>query len=483
MAKFFLPLLPEIEIPDESISLDEKVIFTIAGGLIFTLAQLPIYGLVADATLKMADPFAALRPLFAMEQASLLELGLLPIVSAAFLWQIAAGMKLVNVNFTYAYDRELFQTAQKLTSAVFGVVFSVGLVASGYYDDVIRGHTGDAAPIGAYVLLVLQIVGMNFLLTLIVEIIDKGYGFGSGVLCFIALNAATGLVRDLVGLEVVSATPGGEPQTYGVLAYLAKNIISMDLKNIASALVGIFTRADFPNLSLVAVAVATGLAVIAVQHFRLELPVRSNRARGSSNVYPLRMLYTGALPVLFAFTVVANAQIALYFAALAIKPYYPVVSSLLETRDESGSVVSGLGFYLTSPTSFVASLLSPVRAVVFTVTVVGLSTSFASFWSNISGSAPKDIAKQFKEQSIIIAGKRDVSIAKELSRVVPVASVTGAFILTGVALVGELLGSSGKAAATTVGVCAAFGVLEDFMMDFQQAGGNSQIMGSLANYK
>lgn len=483
LVKFFAPILPEIEFPDEKISLDEKVIFTIGSGLLFILSQLPIYGLVKDATLNMADPYPALRPLFALEQGSLLELGLLPIITSAFAWQIAAGLRLVNVNFNYAQDRELFQSAQKLTAVFLASVFAIGLIASGYYNPVLAGFSEESTPYGSYALIFVQIVGWNFLLNLIAEVIDKGYGFGSGPLCFIALNAATQLVRDVVGLEAVTAVPGGEPETYGVVTYLIRALFSMDLKTIKDAFVGIFYRSGFPNLPSILILVVTGLATIVLQNFRIELPVRSNKARGSANVYPIRLLYTGALPVLFAFTVLANAQLFFHFASIAVEPFYPVVGNVLETRSETGAVVSGISFYLSSPASFTESVLSPIRAVVFSSSVVVLATSFAAFWAQVSGSSPKDIAKTFKDQSIIIAGKRDVSIAKELSRVVPVASVTGAFALAGVALVGELLGASGKTVAVTVGVCAAFAILEDFMLDFQQSGGSSQIVNSLSGYQ
>lgn len=483
LVQIFSPILPEIEFPDEKISLDEKVIFTIGSGLLFILSQLPIYGLVKDAPLKMADPYPALRPLFALEQGSLLELGLLPIITAAFVWQVAAGLKLVNVNFNYAQDRELFQSAQKVTALVFASVFAVALIVSGYYNPVLANYSGEFIPYGSYALIFAQIVGWNFLLNLIAEIIDKGYGFGSGPLCFVALNAATQLVRDVVGFEAVTAVPDGEPQTYGVVTYFIKALFSMELSSIKDAAIGIFARTSFPNLPLVLILVVIGLGTIVLQNFRVEVPIRSNKARGTANVFPIRLLYTGALPVLFAFTVLANVQLSLHFASIAVKPFYPVVAKILETRSDAGAVVSGLSFYVSAPASLSESLLSPIRAVFFSSSVLILATGFAHFWSNISGSAPKDIAKQFKDQSIIIAGKRDVSITKELAKLIPVAAVSGAFSLAVVTLAGELLGSAGKAAGVTVGVCSAFAILEDFMLDFQQSGGNSQLMSSLGGYQ
>lgn len=478
MVKIFLPLLPEIELPDERISVDEKVVYTVASGLVFIISQLPLYGLVKDATLKMADPFFGWRPIFAMEQGSLLELGLLPVLTSAFLWQVAASAKLVNVNFTFSQDRELFQTAQKLTSFVLAAIFGVALIASGYYDSVIRG-SADASSIGWYALIFLQIVGWNIFMTLIVEILDKGYGFGSGVLSFVALNAATRIVRDVAGVELVSATPDGEPETYGVLALLVKSLFSMDFVEIKEAVLGMFFRSGFPTIGMVLIVIASGLATIILQNFRVELPIRSNKARGTANVFPIRLLYTGCLPVLFAFTVVADAQIVLHFVSVALESVHPTLAAIVESRGESGLAIGGLSFYLSPPSSLTQSLLSPIRAVTFVSSIVILATSFGAFWSQVSGSAPKDLAKQFKDQSIVIAGKRDVSVVKELSKVISTSSVTGAFCLAAVSLVGELLGASGKAVSVVIGVAASFAILEEFMMEVQQSGGGSQLINSL----
>ncbi|PVH18281.1 uncharacterized protein CXQ87_001201 [Candidozyma duobushaemuli] len=486
VAKFFTAFVPEIEFPDEAISLDEKVIYTIGAGIIFVLAQLPTYSLVKDASQAMADPFSTLRPLFAMEQGTLLELGLLPVVLSGFIWQLAAAGKLLKVNFNYAYDRELFQTAQKVTAVFFGAVFALALLFSGYYDNVIKNYTpgGENSPYGAYVLIFLQTVGTTFFLTLISEVIDKGYGFGSGVLCFIALHAASGLVRDVAGLEMVSAAPGEAPQTYGVVTSLAKTLVTLDFGAIKTSLVGLFFRPNFPTIGSVLLVLAAALTTIYLQNFRFEIPVRSNRARGAANVYPLRLFYTGALPVLFAFSVLAAAQITLYFVSVFVAPVNPLVASIVGSYAESGKVQNGIAFYLTAPSSVVESAFSPIRAVVFSTLVVVLSVSFARTWAFSSGSSPKDIAKQFKDQSIVIAGKRDASVARELTKTVSSAATTGAVLLSAVALTGELLGSSGKTVAVVVGICSAFAVLEDFMMEFQQGGGsNSQLVNAIASYQ
>lgn len=484
LVKIFLAFTPEVEFPDEKISLDEKVIFSVCGGFVFLLAQLPLYGLKPGAALEMADPFAALRPVFALEQGTLLELGLLPAITAAFVWQVAAGSRWLKTNLSYVQDRELFQTGQKITALVIATAFAAALIASGYYDGVVRATSAElekavaagtpfAPSLGNYGLLFLQIVGWNFLLTLVIEIIDKGYGFGLGVMCLLALNAATSVVRDVVGMEAVAGGDPEKPQTYGVVAYLIKSLFSMDFGAIRTALVAVVSRAGAPTIWSVLAVVAVGLASIAVQNIRVELPVRSSKARGTANIYPIRMVYTGALPVLFALTVLANVQVATYFGAIFARSWNPVVAHVLES----------VSLHVSAPTLIAAAATAPLRLVSYLVLLVALATAFAPFWANISGLAPKDIAKQFKEQSVIIAGKRDASVAKELGKVIPVAARTGAFVLAAIVVVGETLGLDGKAAAVVIGINAAFAVLEEFMSDLQQSGGASQIMNSLAAYR
>lgn len=414
-----------------------------------------------------------------MEQATLMELGLLPIVTSAFLWQILGSASVIKVNFAYSQDRELFQSAQKLTSFFLAAVFGISLIASGYYDKVVRG-SDDTSSLGWYLLIFMQIFGWNALLTLIVEILDKGYGFGSGVLSFLALNAATRLVRDVVGVEMVSASPEGEPETYGVVTFFVKALLSMNFSNIKDALVGIFFRPGFPSIETVLIAVAAGLTTIILLNYRVELPIRSSRARGTANVYPIRMLYDGSLPVLYAFTVVANAQITLHFLSVAFLAISPMAAALAGAHGENGAAIGGLSFYLSPPTSLIDSLLSPIRAVTFTSLIVVLAVWFASFWCKVSGSAPKDISRQFKEQSIVIAGKRDVSITKELSKVIPTAATTGAFALATVALIGEMSGTRGRTASVVIGLSASFAILEEFMLELQQSGSGSQLINSLA---
>lgn len=94
----------------------------------------------------------------------------------------------------------------------------------------------------------------------------------------------------------------------------------------------------------------------------------------------------------------------------------------------------------------------------------------------MSGSSGKDLAKQFKEQDIVVVGHRDATVAKELNKMISSASLIGSAILGLVVGVAEGTGvSQGLVAGVVVGVLSALSLLEQVMSEYQQAGAtNSQ---------
>lgn len=480
LVKLFLPVLPEIELPLEKVSLDEKIIYTVIGGLVFLFSQLPLYGLVGDANLRIKDPFFFQRSIFAMEKGTLLELGLLPIITSAFLWQLAAGTRRLKVNLALRSERELFQAGQKLTSFVLSIIYALGFVFSGYYSGVVRGQSelDSATPYGSLFMIFVQIVLTSFIISLLAEMFDKGYGFGSGLLCFLALLAATNFVKDFIGLEIIQLPNSNKLDSFGSFVSLVRSV-KFDLSKLHSSVWNSFTRTQLPNLTQFYISLVTILIVIGLQNFRIEIPIRSTKVRGMNNVFPIRLLYTGALPIVFAYTVIANIQLLGFFSSSILKNYYPQVSKWVGqwyVNSSSFNLVatSGVLYYLSPPTSLLCALFSPVRTIIYSSLVFILSGWFANKWSMISGSSPSDISKQFKEQGISITGKRDVSIVKEFSRIIPVAAVSGAFSLAVLAVAGDLLGGLGKGVSTIIGLISAFTILEEFMIEFQQSGGSSQ---------
>ena len=85
---------------------------------------------------------------------------------------------------------------------------------------------------------------------------------------------------------------------------------------------------------------------------------------------------------------------------------------------------------------------------------------FSKTWIEVSGSGPRDVAKQLKDQQMVIAGHREGSMYKELKRVIPTAAAFGGAILgllsVAADLSGALAGGTGiLMAVTTIYSCSS----------------------------
>lgn len=421
------------------------------------------------------DPISFLRPVFAAERGTLLELGVFPIISSGLVFQLLAGLKWLKVNLALKTDRTLFQSSQKLFAIFQYVLLTNVLLATGYF--------GYNLSLTQGVLINLQLVGAGTFVTLIAEVLDKGYGFGSGALTFVTVNIAANFVGDLLGINTIKTSRGAESQ--GALINFVNNVRNKPFTN---AIWDSFTRVNLPNLAHAYVALVILLIAVYLQNFRIDLPIRSNRVRSVTNVYPIRLLYTGALPLLYSYVVLFYLNIIGYtIVNLGFRnnAAHPVVKLLghYTASPFSGafSVESPSVLYFLSPSAnLYQSITAPLKTLSFALVIILTSAFFANIWCMISGSAPRDIAASFKEQGISLAGRRDISISKELSRVIPIAAVSGATCLSLLAVGGELFGLGGKGAGVVVAVATAFSFLELIATEYQQAGG-SQNFGQIFN--
>lgn len=477
IAKPFLPILPEVEISYEKVPFDDKIVYTICSGLIYLFGQFPLAGISKD-EIKVQDPLYFLRGVFGAEPRTLLEFGLFPIISSGLILQLLAGMKYISVNFKLQQDRELFQSLTKLFALLQYFVLANIFIFSGYY-----GENLSIVQIG---LLNLQLVGAGFVAILVSEIVDKGFGFASGSMTISTIVIATNLVADTFGVSQVPVDAEGHKEAQGSIINLIQGMRAKH-RTFLGGLVSAFNRDYLPNLSTTLIVLGIGAAVCYLQSFRLELPIRSTKARGMNNVYPIRLLHIGGLSVSFSYVLLTIVHL---FAFVLIQ--------LVAKNDLSSIICKILGHYetvnnllyvpsfplslLTPPRSFFSGLLQqPLTFVVYTGFMLVTGIWFADQWQAISGSSARDIAIQFKDQGITLTGRREQSVAKELEKVVPVASTTGATLLALVTVVGECLGLKGKAAGMVVGVATGFSLLELISMDYQQSGGQSalaQVLGA-----
>lgn len=178
--------MPEVASPDRKVQFQEKVMWTAITLFIFLVcSQIPLYGIM---TSESADPMYWMRVIMASNRGTLMELGITPIVTSGMIMQLLAGANMIQVDYSVKEDRALFSGAQKLFAMIIAVGQATVSVWSGVY-----GAPADIGP-GIVLLLILQLCFAAMITMLLDELLQKGYGLGSGISLFIATNICETIV-------------------------------------------------------------------------------------------------------------------------------------------------------------------------------------------------------------------------------------------------------------------------------------------------
>lgn len=87
--------------------------------------------------------------------------------------------------------------------------------------------------------------------------------------------------------------------------------------------------------------------------------------------------------------------------------------------------MSGLAYYISPPQTLADLVHDPLHAVLYLLFILASCALFSKTWIEVSGSSPKDVAKQLRDQQLILKGHRNNSIVHELNRYIPAAAAFG----------------------------------------------------------
>ena len=294
LVKPFVPLVPEIQLPESKVPFNNRLVWTGLTLLVFlVMSQMPLYGIVSSDT---SDPLYWLRMMLASNRGTLMELGITPIISSGMVFQLLAGTHLIDVNLDLKSDRELYQTAQKLLAILISFGQAVVYVISGLY-----GQPSDLGA-GICVLLVIQLIIAGLIVILLDELLQKGYGLGSGISLFIATNICESIMWKAFSPTTINTGRG--PEFEGAIIALVHLLFTWPDKTIA--LKEALYRQNLPNvMNLISTVIVFG-AVIYLQGFRVEIPVKSARQRGVRGSYPVRLFYTSNMPIMLQSALSSN---------------------------------------------------------------------------------------------------------------------------------------------------------------------------------
>jgi len=444
-------ITPEVSPPQRKVGFNEKIFWTALALILYLImTEVPIYGVPT----QQGDPFLYLRVIFASHRGSLMELGIGPIVTAGLILQLLAGSGMIQCDMSNQDDRMLFTTASKWFSFILITVQAAAYIIGGVY--------GTGLDPRVSVLVFFQLFVAGVVVMLLDEMIQKGWGLGSGISLFILAGVAQSILWE--SLSVIPALSGGEAlRAFGAIPSLIQALLQ-----------GQFTwqylyarPQSLPTMLGFFATIIVFFIVIYAEGVRVELPISYAGYRGYRSRYPIKLLYVSNLPVIFASALFANV----YFISQIVWSNYNSSNSNLWLSllgmyklPESGSgtptPIGGLVYYVISPRSIPEVLADPLRAVGYTGILIAFSIVFSITWLEVGGLGPSTVAKQLLDSGMQIPGFRrsERPIAQILQRYIPTVAVLGGIIVGLIAGVADFFGVFGSG----MGVLLSVGILYQY---------------------
>lgn len=452
-------LIPEVESPHRRVPFKERLLWTLMALFIFLICcQIPLYGIV---TSHAADPFYWMRVILASNRGTLMELGISPVVTSGMIMQLLAGSRIIDVDQSLKEDRELFNGAQKLLGLLITIGEALAYVLSGMYGDVSTLGAGNS------ILIILQLFFAGVMVLLLDELLQKGYGLGSGISLFIATNICENVVWKALSPTTINTGKGTEFE--GALVALFHLLVTKKSK--MEALREAFYRSNAPNLTNLFATVFVFCIVIYFQGFKVDLTVGYQRVRGQQGVYPIKLFYTSNIPIILQTALVSNLY---FFSQILFQRFRHnlIVNMLGQWQDADGTSqslpVGGLAYYISPPTNVTDMVVDPVRAFIYICFVLISCAVFSRTWTEISGSSARDVAKQLRDQQMVIRGYRESSIVEVLNRYIPTAAAFGGMCIGALTIIADILGAVGSGTGILLAVTIVYQYYEMMVKEQEQ---------------
>jgi len=435
------PYLPQIPKPKKKLTLQTRLLWSGAALLIYMImGQTPLFG----ATTPEFDFLAFARVIFASQQGTLVELGIGPIVTAGLLMQLLKGSEILKFDFKKPEERGIFQTATKI------VTYIVIVAESAVYGIAVYGP-GILEPSILYILIG-QLMAASIIIMLLDELIQKGWGLGSGISLFIMAGVAQQILWSLF-----SPLPAGDGGMIGIIPYIGQSIMNNDLSSV------FFRSNQLPSIFGLLLTAGVLLILVYTQGMKIEIPIVSTKYRGFSAVYPIKLMYVSNIPVILASALTANA---VFIGQMLWANFNPqnnnLFMNILGQFDPTNpsTPIGGLIYYITPPRGLELAALDPLRAVAYVFFMIGIVVVFGKLWVELGGLSPKSAAKNLLDADVQIPGFRrsNQPIEVLLNKYIPSVTLIGSMILGALAGISDVLGVFG----TGIGILLMVDILINY---------------------
>merc|ERR1712157_55731 len=251
---------------------------------------------------------------------------------------------------------------------------------------------GEVRELGAgnAILIIMQLFIAGLIVIILDELLQKGYGMGSGISLFIATNICESIIWKAFSPTTMNTGKGTEFE--GAVIALFHMLISKSDKILA--LREAFYRQSAPNLTNLLATMLVFFIVIYFQGFRVDLAVKYQKIRGQQGNYSIKLFYTSNIPIILQTALVSNLY---FFSQLLYRRFKSnMLVNLLgqwqEVEYSGQSIpVGGIAYYISPPSSLSNIWEDPIHALFYVAFVLFSCAQCSKMWVEISGSSSRDV--------------------------------------------------------------------------------------------
>lgn len=376
-------LIPEVKAPQQELSTREKTFWTMIVFIAYSIiTSIPLLGVL----IGQGDPFAFMRLITASSHGSLGELGIGPILVAGLVMQIFLGFKIIDMKENNLEEQKFLNSTFKalaILCTVLGAIFFFLGESSGY--DL---YLSDA------LIILIQLIGAGIIIIYLDEMIQKGWGYGSGIALFIVGGVTLEILNSLISPQSFLEGHNGLISNRGILVAFCAWLRT---EGPIAAIQALFFRYDpvnginLPSYSLFALICT--ILMILVWNILLPTKIPLKNQEGKDKSITIRsIIFFLVLPIVFTSILFSTVSL---FAKIVWRInggegtnsiFVNILGSFRYDPSTHQYIPSGgLIFYLTPPRTLIGDLgvLNPqdpfssiVKAIIYAIAFTIVTTVF-----------------------------------------------------------------------------------------------------------
>ncbi|MHA1978076.1 MAG: hypothetical protein ACW98F_04305 [Candidatus Hodarchaeales archaeon] len=364
---------------------------------------------LAEVNLGGGDPYASTRIISASMQGTLAELGILPLLTAGLLMYLSLKLNLYKMDTLSQEKQNRYNQVRLLLSILLTIILALLMSISGLY--------GVDLDFSSQVAIIIQLTIAGIVIILLNELINRGWGLGSGISLFLACGIGLRLMQSFLApnniLEGPTAVVSARGIIFALLSWIGK-------EGPIKAFVYLFFRyssvpthnLNLPSLSLFSVYLA-GIFFVLIVILETFNPRRRQQERSEAKN---KSIQAPVLPIVLTTTLLALVRIISLFiwntsgrenstSGLT----WILGSYRLDTTTEVYVPTGGLAYIFSPPHNILEGLtidLLPTifQGIIYSAVFLGLYMTFSKMRIQIGNSIAKNSEENTVEKRWLLIG-------------------------------------------------------------------------------